>query len=83
MAGSTSGWKFQIALALSIRCSRNCASFALACWTMCVSRSYRSTTSQRHFPNRQSKENAHPRHPQTGHTWYKFALSGLFTAISL
>ena len=24
-----------------------------------------------------------PRHPQTGHTWHKFSLSGLFIGISL
>ena len=40
--GSTGGWKFQITSALRIRCYRNCASLALAFWTMCVSRSYRS-----------------------------------------
>ena len=42
MAGSTDGWKFQINPALRIRCSKNCASFALACLAMFVSRSYGS-----------------------------------------
>ena len=41
-AGSTGGWKFQIASARRIRCSKNCASFALARWAMLVSRSYGS-----------------------------------------
>ena len=40
--GGTGGWKFQIASALRIRCSKNCASLALACLAMFVSRSYGS-----------------------------------------
>ena len=28
-------------------------------------------------------QKATPRHPQTGHTWHKFALSGLFITINL
>ena len=52
--GSTGGWKFQIASALRIRCSKNCASFALACLAMFVSRSYgsrpKSTTRSKKSP---------------------------------
>ena len=35
------------------------------------------------FQTAKAKEMHEPRHPQTSHTWYKFALSGLLTAISL
>ena len=52
--GSTGGWKFQIASALRIRCSKNCASLALACLAMFVSRSYgslpKNTTRSKNSP---------------------------------
>ena len=52
--GSSGGWKFQTASARKSRCSKNCASLALACLAMFVSRSYgslpKNTTRSKNSP---------------------------------
>ena len=58
--GGTGGWKLQITSARRIRCFKNCASFALECWAMFVSRSYRSS------PKNTTCSKNSPRHTANG-----------------
>ena len=59
-SGGTGGWKLQITSARRIRCFKNCASFALECWAMFVSRSYRSS------PKNTTCSKNSPRHTANG-----------------